>query len=176
MSNRPHRFDDEDRRALAVDERMKAKRLEREREERIERETERRHEKHPPKGTTLPERYSKNFLSKLDGRIEIARELKAAYEEVTNDLGGVDTLSHAKRALAERFVWLEAIMRGIERKFVELNGDDAEASGQLLSRWVQAVNSLTGLARTLGLERRARKVERLDQYKGRFEKSRRGDE
>lgn len=113
----------------------------------------------PRKTTTLPERYSKGFLDKLDGRIEIARELKAAYEEVTADLGGVEVLSHTKRALVERFVWLEAIMRGIERRIAESDDEDAEASGQLLSRWIQGCNSLTGLARTLGLERRTRKLD-----------------
>ena len=119
------------------------------------------------KQNTLPAKYEKNFLSKLDGRVQIAKELRNAYEEVTRDLGGVDTLSHAKRALAERFVWLEAIMRGIEQRCVELNGDDAEASGQLLSRWIQGCNSLTGLARTLGLDRRARKVDLKTYMEGR---------
>lgn len=106
--------------------------------------------------TTLPERYSKGFLDKLDGRIEIARELKAAYEEVTSDLGGVDSLSHVKRALVGRFVWLTAILRGIEKQIAE--ADEGQA-GELLGKWVQGLNSLTGLARAIGMDRKARKTD-----------------
>ena len=113
------------------------------------------------KRTTLPNKYEKNFLSKLDGRYELARELKAAYSELTDDLGGSENLSHIKRALCERFVWLEAVMRGIEKQIAE--GSEKKAA-RLLSRWIQAVNSLTGLAKSLGLERRARKVEQLREY------------
>jgi len=116
------------------------------------------------KQSTLPAKYQKGFLNRLDGRIELARELRFAYAELTDDLGGIDTLSHVKRALAERFIWLEAILRGIERKIADLNGDDAEESGKLLSRWIQATNGLTGLARTLGIERQPRKIEDVREY------------
>ncbi len=108
------------------------------------------------KQTALPERYSKGVLHKLDGRTELARELHAAYTELTDDLGGADTLSHVKRILAEKFCWLSAILRGIELQIADGNKKE---SAELLSRWIQALNSLTGLARTLGLERRARKLD-----------------
>jgi len=116
------------------------------------------------KQNKLPERYSKGFLDKLDGRVEIARQLKAGYLEVTNDLGGADTLSHMKRSLCERFVFLEAVLRGIELRMAEQGKENKAEAGQLLSRWIQGLNSLTGLARTLGLERRARKLDDLQGY------------
>jgi hypothetical protein len=127
------------------------------------------------KQNKLPERYSKNFLAKMDGRIELARELKAAFEEVTNDLGGIDTLSHMNRSLCERFVFLEAVLRGLELQMAEEGTKQSKVdAGQLLSRWIQGLNSLTGLARTLGLERRARKVDDLRSYVA--SKSRRASE
>lgn len=108
------------------------------------------------KKTTLPIKYERGFLSKMDGRTTIAQELKSAYAEITDDLGGVDTLSHVKRALAEKFCWLEAILRGVELQIAE--SDKTEAA-ELLGRWIQGLNSLTGLAKTLGLKRETRKVD-----------------
>lgn len=109
-----------------------------------------------PKTQTLPAKYEKGFLDKIDGRIELARSLKASYAELTDDLGGADGLSHVKRVLAEKFCWLSAILRGIELQIAD--GDKRE-SAELLGRWVQGLNSLTGLARTLGLERKTRRVD-----------------
>lgn len=123
------------------------------------------------KTNTLPTRYEKGFLSRLDGRTEIARELRAAFDEIVADQGGVDGLSHVRRSLVERFCWLEAVLRSLELRIAE--ADKAETA-ELLSRWIQGLNSLTGLARTLGLERRARKVDDLRSYVA--SKSRRASE
>lgn len=97
----------------------------------------------------------------MDGRTEIARELHGAFTELTDDLGGVDALSHVKRVLAEKFCWLSAILRGIELQIADGGKKD---SAELLAKWIQGLNSLTGLARTLGLERRARKTQELREY------------
>lgn len=117
--------------------------------------------RHPRKKTGLPAKYRAGFLAKMDHRHLLSRELHAAYDEITGDLGGVDTLSHVKRSLCERFVWLETFMRGIEVRVGQAGAEDAD---KLLGRWVQAVNTLTGLARTLGLERRSRHVDSLQTY------------
>lgn len=123
-----------------------------------------------PKQNTLPAKYEKGFLSRLDGRTEIARELRQSFDEIVSDQGGIEGLSHVRRSLVERFCWLEAVLRSLELRIAE--ADKAETA-DLLSRWIQALNSLVGLGRTIGIERRARKVERLDEYvKG---KSRRDD-
>lgn len=122
------------------------------------------------KDKTLPSKFEKGFLAKMDGRFELARTLKGSYEEITSDLGGVEGLSHIKRSLVERFVWLEFIMRGIELQIAEADKKD---SAELLGRWVQAVNSLTGLARSLGLERKAKNIESLQTYVAKKSKRRR---
>ena len=111
----------------------------------------------PAERKALPAKCEPGFLNKLDQRFELARELKAAYTELTDDLGGTDNLSHVKRTLAERFVWLTAILRSVELQIAEAKGEDDGA--QLLSRWIQAINSLSGLAKVLGVDRRTRKVD-----------------
>ena len=108
----------------------------------------------------LPARYKVGFLQRLDGRCELTKVLSSAFDEVTADAGGVENLSHTKLCLIERFVFLEYVLRQWENR-ITLN---PKKSGKLLSRWVQGLNSLTGLARTIGLERRARKIESLESY------------
>jgi hypothetical protein len=108
----------------------------------------------------VPAKFQQNFLGQLDGRYELTRELRASFEALTADLGGLDSLSHIKRTLCERFIWLSAILRGLEKKISE---GDATQSAELLGRWIQGLNSLTGLAKTLGVERLARKAD-LQRY------------
>ncbi|MGC1274345.1 MAG: hypothetical protein WBC44_11615 [Planctomycetaceae bacterium] len=103
------------------------------------------------KPQNLPTKFRTGFLSGLDKRTDLAKSLRANYETIVEDLGGRDDLSHVKAALVERFVWLEAILKTIEHDLVTGDIDKAEALG----RWVQAVNSLSGLAKTLGIDRRS---------------------
>ena len=114
------------------------------------------------KPSEIPDRYEPGFLKKLDARTEIARQLKASYEQVVSDLGGQSEISHVKNSLVERFIFLEAVLGGIENQLaLARTGDvDEEAArkleAELIGRWVQAVNSLQGLAKVLGVERRAK--------------------
>lgn len=108
------------------------------------------------KQSTLPTKYEPGFFAKLDGRTEIARELRATYDDITSDLGGADSLSTVKRTLVEKFCWLSQVMRGVERQIVQ--SDDSQAA-DLLAKWVQSLNSLVGLARLLSIERKTRKVD-----------------
>jgi hypothetical protein len=107
-----------------------------------------------PKQKTLPGKYERGFLAKLDGRSEIAQRLRDNYEAISDDLGGVTELSHVKAALVERFVFLEAVLSKIE---ADMANHPAETQ-ELLGRWIQAVNSLTGLSKVLGLDRRSKNV------------------
>jgi uncharacterized membrane protein YccC len=78
-----------------------------------------------------------------------------------SDQGGIDNLSHVRRSLVERFCWLEAVLRSLELRIAE--ADKAETA-DLLAKWIQALNSLVGLGRCIGLERRARKLDDLQSY------------
>jgi len=98
---------------------------------------------------SLPPRYEPGFLEKLDRRTEIFKVLRRSFTQIASDLGGEEELSHIQHALVERFVFLEATLTKIEHDMAT-NPDGSEQ----FSRWVQAVNSLTGLAKTLGIQRR----------------------
>ncbi len=106
-----------------------------------------------PKRLDPPPKYEPGFIARLDSRTGIAKILRANFEAVANDLGGVDELSHVQSALVERFVFLQATLSKIEADMVE----DPEEASEIMGRWIQAVNSLTGLAKTLGIKRVASK-------------------
>jgi hypothetical protein len=114
----------------------------------------------PVKFSKPPVKYEAGFLAKLDKRTEVYQLLNDAYQEVVGDIGGVENLSHVQVCLAERFCFLEFVLRGIEHRIAT----EPNKSGKLLSRWVQALNSLVGLGRTIGLERRVKKIANLRTY------------
>lgn len=104
-----------------------------------------------PKLAAIPDTFTAGYLGQLDGRKAIAVEMRARWDALTADLGGADRLSYAQRSLVERALWLEHWIAGQER--VLADGGEADTG-----RMTQATNSLLGLYRTLGLERRARDV------------------
>lgn len=104
------------------------------------------------KPQVLPAKFRAGFLTVLDKRTELARALRANYAAIVLDTGGPQDLSHLKSALIERAFWLEAILQDLEHGMATGTIDKAEALG----RWIQAVNSLSGLCRVLGVERKAR--------------------
>ena len=103
---------------------------------------------------TIPDRYTPDFADRLDGRTTIAKAIRERIETIETDMGGADGLSHARRALVRRVVWLEAIVEHSEQRLAGGEGID-------LGGHTQAINTLIGLYRLLGLERRQRPVERL---------------
>jgi hypothetical protein len=111
------------------------------------------------KPMTLPAKYEAGFLEKLDGRTEVCKMLRAAYDEIAGDLGGEQNLSHVQACICERFVFLEATLRGWEKQIIER----PKESQMMLSRWIQALNSLCGLAKTIGIVR-VNKTKTLKSY------------
>jgi len=106
---------------------------------------------------TPPDRFVVGWLDNLDGRTNLAVELRARYRELTDDLGGADRLSYAQRSLAERALWLEYWLATQERELAA--GRDFD-----VAKWTQAFNSLQGVFAKLGLERQAREVPSLGEY------------
>jgi len=106
---------------------------------------------------TLPAEFRPRFLDTLDGRTQTAKVLRQRLAEIQDDIGGEDSLSYAKRSLARRAVWLESWIETQECKAAD--GEEVAIGQQ-----VQAVNSLIGLYRTLGLERVARDIPSLRDY------------
>jgi hypothetical protein len=107
-----------------------------------------------------PKRFEANFLAKMDRRTEIFQQLKNAYDEITADCGGAENLSHVMLALCERFVFLEFTLQNLEARIAA----NPKGADEFISKWIQACNSVIGLAKTLGLERRIKKVTNLREY------------
>jgi hypothetical protein len=105
--------------------------------------------------TELPARYSEDFLAGMDGRIKLVRELKARLLQLQADLGGDAMLSYAKRSLCRRAIFIEGKLEDFEAQLAQ--GKDAE-----LGTYIQMTNSLIGLFKTLGLERKARTLSLKD--------------
>ncbi len=153
----------DDIRSIAVDEGMKSRRLADEKRERIQRETERRHEKHPPKTTTLSTRFVPRFWDQADSRLAIIREIRHRMERLQQDCGAD---SYQKELLCQRTIFIVCKLETMETCAVETGQFDTGV-------YCQAVNTLIGLLRSLGLERKAKKVDDLQSYVA--SKSRRDD-
>jgi hypothetical protein len=96
----------------------------------------------------LPEKYEPGFLRKLDKDSEISRRLHKAFHAIVEDVSGDEPLSHIQFALIERFVFLEAMMQSWEAEIA----NNPSSHEKLLSRWIQALNTLQGLAGRIGIE------------------------
>ena len=95
----------------------------------------------------LPAEFSTNFIAKMDGRAELTRRLSYAFNSALEDAGGVENIPYAKRALCERFAFLEEFLRQIENELVK----GAVGRADLLGKWTQGVNAMTGLSKVLGV-------------------------
>ncbi len=82
----------------------------------------------------------------MDNRTALAQVMRERYLEFTDDLGGADSLTYAKRSLVERVLWLEYWLAQQERALAQ--GEEFD-----VGRWTQAVNALQGILSKLGLER-----------------------
>jgi hypothetical protein len=103
---------------------------------------------------TLPDNYSASWLEKLDKRTKVARAVLSRIGELESDAGGAESLSAAKRSLIRHAAWLDALIDSQELKLASGEPVDTGSLTQLL-------NSLLGLYRLVGLERKPRTVRRL---------------
>jgi hypothetical protein len=106
---------------------------------------------------TLPDNYSSNWLARLDKRTKIARAVLERIGALESDAGGADALSHARRSLIRRAVWIEALCEGHELRLASGEAIDVGALTQL-------TNSLLGIYRALGLERRQKRLPSVRGY------------
>jgi hypothetical protein len=104
--------------------------------------------------TTLPVRYGKDFVTLLDGRCRLSREVRERLQALTDDLGG--ELSHQQRSMCKRAIWLELMVEHEEARIGEGGGVDGALHTQLIT-------SLVGIYRLLGVRRVARQT-RLSDY------------
>lgn len=107
----------------------------------------------------VPEQYTPDWLEKLDGRTRIAQVVNERMHSLTDDLGGFESLSYQKRSLIKRAIWMECV---IEQQEAALARGEQVDQGKL----TQAVNSLIGLLKTLGLERAVKDLNLSDYIAG----------
>ena len=88
------------------------------------------------------------------------KRLQSNFNEIVEDVGGHNALSHAQLALIERFVFLETFIRNMEYQIAM----DPKGQSATISRWIQAVNSLQGLARAFGLGKVQKRAIDLQAY------------
>jgi hypothetical protein len=109
------------------------------------------------KSRSIPNAYTPNWLEGLDGRTALAQEMRRRYDAFVSDLGGDSALSYAQRSLVTRALWLELHLQQQEEALA--NGQDFDSG-----KWVQAVNSLQGVLKSLGLKRVTKDVKDLSAY------------
>lgn len=107
------------------------------------------------KAQHIPREFSADWIERLDGRTRLAQAVQHRLAALSADLG--DDLSYQRQSLAKRAIWLEAL---IEQQEAALSRGEEIDTG----RMTQAVNSLIGLFRVLGLDRVARDVPTLHDY------------
>jgi len=109
--------------------------------------------------TVVPPRNADDFLAAMDRRCKAAKMLTARLYSLMQDLGGIENLSYQQRSLCKRAVHLEGIIETWELEMTEGKSVD-------VSVHTQALNSLIGLYRHLGLKRVARDVRLKDVLQG----------
>jgi hypothetical protein len=106
--------------------------------------------------THLPARYRRGVLWDLDKRSEIAREVTADLVELSQDVGGWDSLSTQQRILCERIVFMRR--RALEFESAVMAARELPFEHGAYSN---ICNVLAGYLKALGLARRARMVQTL---------------
>lgn len=94
----------------------------------------------------IPQRFTHDWLDKLDGRTNVAKSLQQRHTALLSDLGGEHSLSYQRLSLTKRAIHMEALIEQQEQSLA--SGEDVD-TGKL----TQSINSLIGLYKTLGLDR-----------------------
>lgn len=103
---------------------------------------------------SLPTTYVPTFLEDLDGRSSLAIEMRKRYLALKAD-SGADSVQ--KDLLVRRAIFMSTRLESMESDALEGKGLDAGC-------YTQAVNSLLGLLKALGLERKVKTTENLQDY------------
>ena len=110
--------------------------------------------KTPAKAAKVPKTFTPRFIEDVDGRYAAAKELRNRYLALKADTGSEST---QRDLLCRRAVFLSVLLETQECEAVETGKLDTGS-------YVQAVNSLQGLLKTLGLEKKVQQVGDLKSY------------
>jgi hypothetical protein len=95
-----------------------------------------------------------------DGRSAWARRMRDLISLHLSDLGGEDNVSEAEKSIIRRVATLTVELERMEAVFAEAG----EAQPEQLDLYQRAAGNLRRLLETIGLERRARPVQSLQEY------------
>jgi hypothetical protein len=104
---------------------------------------------------SIPARFEPKFWKDADSRLAIVRQIRHRYEALAEQTGA-DSLQ--KEILCQRAVFLLCRMETVERRAIE------EGEFPDVGTYIQSLNSLISLLRTLGLESAKKKVANLRSY------------
>jgi hypothetical protein len=104
---------------------------------------------------TIPNRFRPRFWTDADQRIAIVRQIRERYELIKRDCGGDESIQ--RDAMCQRLAFLLCVLSTKEVECLEGEGID-------LGSYIQAVNSAVGLTKLLGLSKRIRAVQTLEDY------------
>jgi hypothetical protein len=99
------------------------------------------------------------FVAGGDGRGAWTRRLKDIVELHLSDLGGPDNISEAERSIVRRVATLTVELERIEARFAVSKGSDGD-----LDLYQRTASAVRRLLETIGLQRRSRDVQTLEQY------------
>jgi len=117
-----------------------------------------------PRPPTLRSRVTNGkslFVKGGDGRGPWARRLRDVVEAHLSDLGGLDNVSEAERSIVRRAAVLTVELERLEAKFAIGKGSDND-----LDLYQRTAGNLRRLLESIGLDRRPREVQTLEQYVG----------
>lgn len=106
------------------------------------------------KTVILSERFVPYFWNDADGRCAVIKEIRRRYTELKQH---TQANSFQKDLLCQRAIFISVQLETIERVAAETGKFNSGS-------YTQMVNTLIGLLKSLGLERKAKKVANLQEY------------
>jgi hypothetical protein len=103
---------------------------------------------------TLPERFVPQFWDEADGRVAVIKEIKRRCESLKAD---AQADSYQKDLLCQRAIFIVVQLETFEVVALQNGGLNAGV-------YTQMTNTLIGLLKSLGLERRAKQIDSLASY------------
>lgn|SRR5262245_2758143 len=113
-----------------------------------------------PGSPTSRSRITNGALIDGDGRSAWSRRMRDLINLHLSDLGGADNVSEAEKSIVRRVATLTVELERMESVFAEAG----EASPEQLDLYQRVSNSMRRMLETVGLERRAKPVETLQEY------------
>ena len=110
--------------------------------------------------TNRRSRITNGALIDGDGRSAWARRMRDLIALHLSDLGGEDAVSEAEKSIVRRVATLTVELERMESNFAEAG----EASPEHLDLYQRVSNSMRRMLETVGLQRRAKPVESLQEY------------